>query len=78
MRNPPIKVSGWVELKLHTVRIFYKKDLQVRSGAYFSPIAFGNQTISGRLINSKILRARETHGFAPLLRSRFAFIGAIM
>jgi hypothetical protein len=45
--------------------------------AGFSPIAFGNQTISTAGYQATHLIARETHGFAPLLRSKFAFIGAI-
>jgi hypothetical protein len=38
-------------------------------------IAFGNQTISLRATSN---RFREIHGFAPLPRGRFAFIGAII
>lgn len=41
----------------------------------FSPIAFGNQTISNATRSRKIrIVATETHGFAPLPRDRFALI----
>ena len=46
----------------------------------FSPIAFGSQTISTEraAFNHATKSAQEIHGFAPLPRGRFAFIGAIV